>query len=155
MDRRCFARARSSAEWAPTQSSAQPLAGCPRNADGCAMSDRSRPTERLTATQSDIARAAGILRAGGTVAFPTETVYGLGANALDANAVARIFTAKERPSWDPIIVHVSDRAMLDRVAIVPPQAERLIAAFWPGPLTLLLPRTPQVPDTVTAGRPLV
>jgi L-threonylcarbamoyladenylate synthase len=112
-------------------------------------------TERLTATREDIAHAAEILRSGGTVAFPTETVYGLGANALDANAVARIFSAKERPGWDPVIVHVSDRAMLDQVAIVPEQAERLIAAFWPGPLTLLLPRTPQVPDNVTAGRPLV
>jgi L-threonylcarbamoyladenylate synthase len=119
------------------------------------MSQPTRITERLAATREDISRAAEILRNGGTVAFPTETVYGLGANALDANAVANIFTAKDRPSWDPIIVHVSDRAMLERVAIVPPQAERLIAAFWPGPLTLLLPRTIQVPDNVTDGRPLV
>jgi len=119
------------------------------------MSQPTHTTQRLAATREDIARAAEILRNGGTVAFPTETVYGLGANALDANAVAGIFAAKERPSWDPIIVHVSDRAMLDLVAIVSPQAERLIAAFWPGPLTLLLPRTPQVPDNVTAGRPLV
>jgi L-threonylcarbamoyladenylate synthase len=119
------------------------------------MSKPSRPTERLTATREGIAQAAAILRNGGTVAFPTETVYGLGANALDADAVARIFTAKERPNWDPIIVHVSDRAMLDNVATVPQQAQLLIAAFWPGPLTLLLPRTPQVPDNVTAGRPLV
>jgi L-threonylcarbamoyladenylate synthase len=114
---------------------------------------RSHTTERLT--PKDIARAAEILRSGGTVAFPTETVYGLGANALDPNAVASIFAAKERPGWDPIIVHISDRAMLDQVATVSPQAERLIAAFWPGPLTLLLPRTQQVPDNVTAGRPLV
>jgi L-threonylcarbamoyladenylate synthase len=119
------------------------------------MSDRKRTTQRLTAIPQDIAHAAEILRNGGTVAFPTETVYGLGANALDANAVASIFNAKERPTWDPIIVHVSDRAILGSVAIVPEQAERLIAAFWPGPLTLLLPRTSQVPDTVTAGRPLV
>jgi L-threonylcarbamoyladenylate synthase len=112
-------------------------------------------TQRLTTTPEDIARAATILRCCGTVAFPTETVYGLGANALDASAVASIFTAKERPNWDPVIVHVSDRAMLDRVAIVPSAAERLIAAFWPGPLTLLLPRTSQIPDNVTAGRPLV
>jgi L-threonylcarbamoyladenylate synthase len=115
----------------------------------------SHKTQHLNTTPEDIARAAEILRNGGTVAFPTETVYGLGANALDANAVSAIFTAKERPNWDPIIVHVSDRAMLDRVAIVPPQAERLIAAFWPGPLTLLLPRTTSIPDNVTAGRPLV
>ncbi|HEY1995175.1 MAG TPA: L-threonylcarbamoyladenylate synthase [Edaphobacter sp.] len=119
------------------------------------MSQLTHTTQRLTASPEDIARAAEILRNGGTVAFPTETVYGLGANALDANAVASIFAAKQRPTWDPIIVHVSDRAMLDQVAIVPPQAEPLIAAFWPGPLTLLLPRTSQVPDNVTAGRPLV
>jgi L-threonylcarbamoyladenylate synthase len=119
------------------------------------MSQLTHTTQRLTASPKDIARAAEILRNGGTVAFPTETVYGLGANALDANAVASIFAAKERPTWDPIIVHISDRAMLDQVAIVPPQAEPLIAAFWPGPLTLLLPRKPSVPDNVTAGRPLV
>jgi L-threonylcarbamoyladenylate synthase len=119
------------------------------------MSQPSRSTQYLTTTPEDIHRAAEILRNGGTVAFPTETVYGLGANALDSRAIANIFTAKARPDWDPIIVHVSDRAMLDQVAIVPPTAERLIAAFWPGPLTLLLPRTPRVPDNVTAGRPLV
>src|ERR1700736_359257 len=99
------------------------------------MTHPSRTTHHLTTTPEDIARAAEILRNGGTVAFPTETVYGLGANALDANAVAAIFAAKERPNWDPIIVHVSDRAMLDQVANVPPQAEPLIAAFWPGSLT--------------------
>lgn len=115
----------------------------------------SRTTARLSNNPEDIARAAEILRNGGTVAFPTETVYGLGANALDPNAVADIFTAKERPSWDPVIVHVSDRAMLNRVATVSTRAERLITAFWPGPLTLLLPRTTAVPDNVTAGRPLV
>lgn len=104
---------------------------------------------------SDIEQAAKLLREGGTVAFPTETVYGLGANALDEAAVAKIFTAKARPSWDPLIVHVSDRNMLDQVAVVTPQAEKLIAAFWPGPLTLLLQRTQKVPNTVTAGRPLV
>src|SRR5277367_1636561 len=123
------------------------------------MSDQkkiaARSTERLSNTPEGIARAARILRIGGTVAFPTETVYGLGANALNAEAVANIFTAKERPSWDPIIVHVSDRTMLDQVATVSAQAERLIAAFWPGPLTLLLPRTSSVPDNVTAGRHLV
>src|ERR1700679_1415335 len=110
-------------------------------------------TQHLTNTPEDIARAAEILRRGGTVAFPTETVYGLGANALDATAVASIFAAKERPSWDPVIVHVSDRFMLDHVAIVPPAAECLIAAFWPGPLTLLLPRTSQLPDNLTAPPP--
>ena len=115
-------------------------------------------TEQLSG-EAGLLRAAELLRNGGTVAFPTETVYGLGANALDPEAVAKIFRAKERPSWDPVIVHICDRNMLNRVAdISPPLAERteaLIAAFWPGPLTLLLPRTAAVPDSVTAGRPLV
>jgi L-threonylcarbamoyladenylate synthase len=101
-------------------------------------------------------RAAEILRAGGLVALPTETVYGLGANALDAAAVGRIFTAKERPGWDPVIVHVADEAMLEGlVHDLPEAARKLMKAFWPGPLTLLLPRTDAVPDAVTAGRPLV
>lgn len=105
-------------------------------------------------------RAAQILRAGGLVALPTETVYGLGANALDAEAVGRIFKAKQRPSWDPVIVHVAGEngaeAMLEGlVRDVPEAARKLMKAFWPGPLTLLLPRTAAVPDVVTAGRPLV
>jgi L-threonylcarbamoyladenylate synthase len=103
-----------------------------------------------------IGQAAAILRGGGTVALPTETVYGLGANALDSEAVAAIFAAKERPGWDPLIVHVCDEAMLGTVAAeIPETARRLIAAFWPGPLTLLLPRSAAVPDAVTAGRALV
>ena len=117
-------------------------------------------TLRLSASHpEDVARAAELLRAGGTVAFPTETVYGLGANALSPEAVAAIFAAKERPSWDPLIVHVAE--YLDVLALVEMDAElgrrveRLAAAFWPGPLTLLLPRRPHVPDAVTAGRPLV
>ncbi len=101
-------------------------------------------------------RAAEILRGGGLVALPTETVYGLGANALDAGAVARIFEAKQRPAWDPVIVHVAGEAMLEGlVEEVPDTARRLIKAFWPGPLTLLLRRTRTVPDAVTAGRALV
>ena len=115
-------------------------------------------TERL-AGEAGVLRAAELLRAGGTVAFPTETVYGLGANALDATAVERIFAAKERPSWDPVIVHVCDREMVGRVAEISVEmarsVEALMAAFWPGPLTLLLPRTPAVPDVVTAERSLV
>ncbi|MEO6807181.1 MAG: L-threonylcarbamoyladenylate synthase [Edaphobacter sp.] len=115
-------------------------------------------TERLTG-EPGLLRAAELLQRGGTVAFPTETVYGLGANALDADAVAKIFQAKQRPDWDPVIVHVCDRKMLDRVAVISPaiasKVEALMAAFWPGPLTLLLPRTAAVPDSVTAGRPLV
>lgn len=93
------------------------------------------------------------------MAFPTETVYGLGADAFNEAAVARIFQAKQRPSWDPLIVHISDQAMLERVASIPVDAqgriEKLVATFWPGSLTLLLPRTSSVPDAVTAGRPLV
>jgi len=106
--------------------------------------------------QKTLERAAAILRAGGLVALPTETVYGLGANALDPSAVQRIFAAKQRPSWDPIIVHIAGEAMLDGlVQNVTEAARKLMAAFWPGPLTLLLQRTPAVPDAVTAGRPLV
>ncbi len=115
-------------------------------------------TERL-AGEAGLLRAAELLRGGGTVAFPTETVYGLGADALDPVAVGRIFTAKERPGWDPVIVHVCDSEMVGRVAEISPslagKVEALMAAFWPGPLTLLLPRTAAVPDAVTAGRPLV
>lgn len=107
-----------------------------------------------------ITSAAEILRAGGLVALPTETVYGLGANALDAKAVARIFAAKQRPCWDPIIVHiagsvVSNPMLESLVSNVPEAAHKLMAAFWPGPLTLLLPRSGRVPDAVTCGRPLV
>ncbi len=109
--------------------------------------------------EAGLIEAARLLREGGTVAFPTETVYGLGANALDAAAVARIFAAKDRPGWDPVIVHVCDWEMLGRVAAIPAgfqeRVEELMEAFWPGPLTLLLPRTAAVPDSVTAGRPLV
>ena len=110
--------------------------------------------------QQAISQAARILRAGGLVAVPTETVYGLGANALDPAAVARIFTAKQRPAWDPVIVHIAgpvmENSMLDAlVTEVPAAARKLIAAFWPGPLTLLLPRSAAVPDAVTAGRPLI
>ena len=105
-------------------------------------------------------QAAGILRAGGLVAFPTETVYGLGANALDRTAVEKIFAAKQRPAWDPVIVHIAGsdagREMLDAlVKRVAGPARKLMDAFWPGPLTLLMPRTGTVPDAVTAGRPLV
>lgn len=107
-------------------------------------------------SQAAIQEGATILQKGGTVAFPTETVYGLGANALDAVAVAKIFEAKQRPAWDPLIVHISDRRMLERVAAkVPENVQQLIDAFWPGPLTLLLPRHEHVPKIVTAGRLLV
>jgi L-threonylcarbamoyladenylate synthase len=99
-----------------------------------------------------IARAAACLRAGGLVAFPTETVYGLGAHALDRRAVQRVFAAKERPGNDPLIVHV---AALDDIAPlvveIPPAARDLAVRFWPGPLTIVLRRTKHVPDEVTAG----
>jgi L-threonylcarbamoyladenylate synthase len=99
-----------------------------------------------------IAEAAEVIRAGGLVAFPTETVYGLGANAFDARAVARIFAVKRRPSFDPLIVHLDSAAGLSRVAA---GDDRRVAAlaerFWPGPLTLVLPRRPEVPDIVTSG----
>jgi L-threonylcarbamoyladenylate synthase len=107
-------------------------------------------------SRASIAQAAEILRGGGTVAFPTETVYGLGANALDPVAVAKIFAAKQRPHWDPLIVHLADRSELGSVtAHVPENATQLIDAFWPGPLTLLLLRSAAIPDAVTAGRALV
>lgn len=114
-------------------------------------------TERLSATNpADIARAARILRAGGIVAFPTETVYGLGASAFNPEAIEKIFRAKQRPSWDPLIVHIADVSMLGHVVrAADPVSRSLIARFWPGPLTLLLPRSERVPDSVTAGRPLV
>jgi L-threonylcarbamoyladenylate synthase len=113
-----------------------------------------------TEAQQAIAHAAETLRSGGLVALPTETVYGLGANALDPAAVARIFEAKQRPSWDPIIVHIagpvaSNPMLAELVAEFPEPAQLLMEAFWPGPLTLLLPRSASVPDSVTAGRPLV
>jgi L-threonylcarbamoyladenylate synthase len=100
--------------------------------------------------------AAEALRGGGLVAFPTETVYGLGANALDAAAVGRVFAAKGRPATNPLIVHVADRAAA--VALTPDwtaAAEKLAAAFWPGPLTLVLTRRADLPVAVTAGGPTV
>lgn len=96
--------------------------------------------------------AAACLRAGGLVAFPTETVYGLGANAFDAAAVGRIFAAKGRPASDPLIVHIHDQAQLAEVALeVPPLAHELAARFWPGPLTLVLRRGERIPLNVAAG----
>jgi L-threonylcarbamoyladenylate synthase len=98
-------------------------------------------------------RGAAILRSGGTVAFPTETVYGLGANALDPAAVQAIFEAKQRPTWDPLIVHVAAHAQLSQITTnIPANGRLLMEAFWPGPLTLLLPKSEAVPDIVTAGR---
>jgi L-threonylcarbamoyladenylate synthase len=110
----------------------------------------------VSATDENVARAAEILRQGGIVAFPTETVYGLGADALSTTACARIFAAKRRPEFDPLIVHVEGIDALDGlVARLDDRTRRVAAAFWPGPLTLVLPKTPRVPDLVTAGRPTV
>jgi L-threonylcarbamoyladenylate synthase len=96
--------------------------------------------------------AAEIIRSGGLVAFPTETVYGLGANALDSEAVAKIFEAKQRPSFDPLIVHIATRASLNLlVQKTGADDRRLMDAFWPGPLTVVLPKRDNVPDIVTAG----
>jgi len=114
------------------------------------------PVDALNPAPEPLRRAAEILRAGGLVAFPTETVYGLGANALDPIAVARIFEAKGRPSYNPLIAHVADEAAARELTSAwPEMASKLAAAFWPGPLTLVLPKSNVVPDLVTAGLPTV
>ncbi|MBU1692850.1 MAG: threonylcarbamoyl-AMP synthase [Verrucomicrobia bacterium] len=103
-----------------------------------------------------IEEAAACLRAGGLVVFPTETVYGLGADALNPKAVARVFEVKQRPRFDPLIVHVADIGWLqDIAAAFPLPARKLADRFWPGPLTFVLPKTDRVPDLVTAGLPTV
>ena len=106
-----------------------------------------------TAPEADrIARAAACLRSGGLVAFPTETVYGLGVHALDREAVRRLFAAKGRPANDPIIVHVSAiEEIAPLVVAIPADAARLAARFWPGPLTIVMQRSGRVPDAITAG----
>lgn len=99
-----------------------------------------------------IAQAAQVIRAGGLVAFPTETVYGLGANAMDADALDRIYAAKRRPASDPLIAHITDLDQLKLLAAdVPYAAQRLAAAFWPGPLTMVLRRAAHVPSNIAAG----
>jgi L-threonylcarbamoyladenylate synthase len=106
-------------------------------------------------TLANLRRLARVLRRGGLVAVPTETVYGLAANALDAQACRRIFRAKRRPANDPLIVHVADLRMLAQVAEPNAAVARLARAFWPGPLTLILARKAAVPPVVTAGLPSV
>src|SRR5262245_27800809 len=110
---------------------------------------------RVDPTRPDreaIARAAARLREGGLVAFPTETVYGLGAHALDRDAVRRLFEAKGRPATDPVIVHVDSVDRLGPLVLeVPDVARALATRFWPGPLTLVMRRSRAVPDEVTAG----
>lgn len=110
-------------------------------------------TELIEAGGAAVERAALTLAAGGLVAFPTETVYGLGADATNGAAVARLYDAKGRPSFNPLIAHVADAAAAHRLARFDPTAERLAAAFWPGPLTLVLPRRADCPvaELATAG----
>lgn len=109
-------------------------------------------TEPNRLTEENLDRAAELIRSGGLVAFPTETVYGLGANALQAGAVSRIYEAKGRPWASPLIVHVSDEAMARAVtAEWPDAAHRLADHFWPGPLTIIVKKAAIVPDLVTAG----
>jgi L-threonylcarbamoyladenylate synthase len=107
----------------------------------------------LPATDEAISQAAEALARGETVAFPTETVYGLGANARDAGAVAKVFAAKERPRFNPLIVHVPDAAAAESFAVFDVTARKLADAFWPGPLSLVLPKRPDsgIADLVTAG----
>ena len=112
-------------------------------------------TRLLPADAASLREAAALLRQGQLVAFPTETVYGLGANALDAQAVLSIFAAKDRPADNPLIVHIWRREQLADVCEVPPLAEKLMDAFWPGPLTILMPRKENIPQEVTAGLPTV
>ncbi|MDR2430891.1 MAG: threonylcarbamoyl-AMP synthase [Candidatus Margulisbacteria bacterium] len=104
---------------------------------------------------ASIKQAADIIRSGGLVAFPTETVYGLGANALDSLAAAKIFELKERPAFDPLIVHIADPEEINGLAVIRPglaqNIKALAAKFWPGPLTIVLPKKASVPDIVTAG----
>ena len=108
------------------------------------------------ASDSDIAKAVAILRAGGLVAFPTETVYGLGADASNSTALRRLFEAKGRPASHPVIVHISGASDLSRWAReVPPLALRLTERFWPGPLTVVLKRAPAVLDQITGGEDTV
>ncbi len=113
-------------------------------------------TKVLEPNAAGLGEAGEIIRRGGLVAFPTETVYGLGANALSAEAVAKIYEAKGRPRFDPIIVHVSSPREAEGLwSQVPPLARKLMERFWPGPLTLVLPKKGIVPDIVTAGLPTV
>src|SRR4030066_1225651 len=103
-----------------------------------------------------IQHAAEIIKKGGIVAFPTETVYGLGADAFNPLAVARVFEVKRRPHFDPLIVHVANPGHVERlVKEIPSNAKKLIERFWPGPLTVVLLKKENVPDIVTAGLPTV
>lgn len=109
-------------------------------------------TEKLLPTEDNIARAAAILRRGGLVGMPTETVYGLAASALDPDAVRAIFEAKGRPQDNPLIVHIAEFSDLDPlVTAIPPTARAAAEAFWPGPFTMILPKSDRIPSVVSAG----
>ena len=109
-------------------------------------------TELFTTSSADLSKAAELLKNGKRVVFPTETVYGLGANALDKNAVKSIFAAKGRPSDNPLIVHIADFSQVEKIAEdIPEKAKLLMEKFWPGPLTIILKRKSCIPDEVTAG----
>lgn len=114
-------------------------------------------TQILGTEPADLDHAAAVLRAGGLVSFPTETVYGLGADARQGQAVARIFKAKDRPSFNPLIVHMADLDQARRYAVIDGDAARLAQAFWPGPLTLVVPLAQEhgLSELVTAGLPSV
>ena len=116
---------------------------------------RKMQTELLSVSDESLMKASMLLAKGELVAFPTETVYGLGANALNREAVLSIFKAKGRPADNPLIVHIYDTNQLDPLCEIPPLAHTLIEAFWPGPLTLLFPKKEAVPMEVTAGLPTV
>jgi L-threonylcarbamoyladenylate synthase len=113
------------------------------------------PARIYSPSPANLRHLAGVLRRGGLVAMPTETVYGLAANALDAKACRAIFRAKGRPANDPLIVHVLDLAHAEELAEFTPDARRLARRFWPGPFTLVLPKKACVPDIVTSGGPTV
>lgn len=119
------------------------------------MITRILPATTPQESAAAVSAAVELLRAGEVVALPTETVYGLAANALDVDAALKIFEAKERPHFDPLIVHLPDEDWLRRVAAIPAKShdlvERLASQFWPGPLTIVLPRQAIVPDVVTGG----
>lgn len=123
------------------------------------MTTTTLPTDLPPLMHAAVEEAGRLLRSGDVVALPTETVYGLAADALNPKAVAKIFEAKERPTFDPLIVHLPDKKQLDTVADVPADIQKvviqLIERFWPGPLTLVLPKKACVPDIVTAGLPSV
>ena len=113
-------------------------------------------TRCFTDSPADLDRAAELLRAGELVAIPTETVYGLAADAENGPAVARIFEAKGRPMDNPLIVHIADWDTLPRLAAeIPDTAVKLARAYWPGPLTMIFPKGPRIPDEVSAGLPTV